>query len=81
MAARKTAATLSASVPAAFPSALKSAREALGIDPIAAARRCKVKRSTYYSWESGARAPRPSDFPAIAAAMRTTVATLYGEAA
>ena len=62
-----------------FAAGLRAARKLLGITVIKAAKRCGVKRSTYYSWESEDRMPRGDDIPTIADKMSTTVTALYGE--
>jgi transcriptional regulator with XRE-family HTH domain len=49
------------------------------LDPIEVADLLGIGRSTYYSWESGERAPRSEDLPRIAEMLGTSVGALYGE--
>lgn len=60
---------------------IRAARAATGLSAAQMARKLKAKTSTYYSWESGARAPRPGDMPRVAATLGISVGKLFGEAA
>jgi transcriptional regulator with XRE-family HTH domain len=66
-------------MPPVFMARLLMARTAKKWTGEQAAKRCKVGRSRYYSWESGWREPRASDMPRIASALGVSVAWLYGE--
>lgn len=62
----------------AFGERLKQARERVGLDVPTAARKMRVGRSTFYSWESGDRKPR--NLVRLADLVDATIAELFGGA-
>jgi transcriptional regulator with XRE-family HTH domain len=68
------------SKPKTFGERLREARQRAGLSVVEAARRMKVARTTFYSWEENTRRP-PRDVAALAKLVETTVAVLYGERA
>lgn len=64
--------------PDSFGSRLRRARERAGLDIPTAARKMKVGRSTFYSWEANKRKPR--NLVRLVGVVDATVAELFGEA-